>query len=403
MAVNTNQALGDDIQSFNDQVSTQFDANVNNEVESYNASNEMNYEAGQAISNSTVPSMASIVSSLPAIQLNMGSMGGGTTAPIALQDASNAQGLNNTQRANSASAFVAGFAGQMAGLEQQTNADGLALQAAIQNVNSTSGFASRNATLLDSQATTSAFIDQLRGSVGGDLAANALTLVTNAGTSLLQTGNAIYSLATDSSFAQQVGQGVQYAVMNPGAVYGASVDRASQFFDESPSQQATDIGQAGMNFLTGLGVGEAANIGAGALRSVGSYALDAFGAGPMLGSPQAQVGAISFFSAPTKSYNLGGVQFSADGGISGVAGDASISNNLLTLDNFTVASSGTNDLLGPAKDLLDYAESLGATDIQFTGTIVDPTLASKYGTTVFDMTVPATRRGLIDALTQMKN
>lgn len=160
-----------------------------------------------------------------------------------------------------------------------------------------SGFASRNGALESDRASNATFIDQLRGSVGGDLAANALTLLTNSGSSLLQTGNALYSLVNDPVFARQAYQGLTNALSNPGAVYNSAVDRTSAFFDESASQQATDFGQAGLNFLTGLGASEGLSLGASGLGSIGRYALENFGAGPVSGGFAGQIGALGDISS----------------------------------------------------------------------------------------------------------
>jgi YD repeat-containing protein len=172
-------------------------------------------------------------------------------------------------------------------------------QPADQASGQTSGYASRNASLESDRASTASLFDQLRGSVLGDVTANALTLLTNSGTSLLQTGNAIYSLATDSNFRQQVGTGLQYAINNPGAIYNSAVDQTSAFFDKSAADQATAFGQAGANFLTGLGATEAVSLTANSVVGVGRYALQSFGTGPSFGSLGAQIGAVGDLSGAT--------------------------------------------------------------------------------------------------------
>jgi len=168
----------------------------------------------------------------------------------------------------------------------------------------TTGFAARNAVLESERVDTAAFIDQMRnGTVIADLGANALTLLTNAGSSLLKTGNFIYSLATDSSFDHQVGQGLSYIVNHPSAVYNAAIDRTSAFFDLDIADKATFLGQAGADFLTSLGATEGFSLTAKGLGTVGRYALENFGTGPLPGSLSAQVGAIGDLGAAGRTLN----------------------------------------------------------------------------------------------------
>jgi hypothetical protein len=90
----------------------------------------------------------------------------------------------------------------------------------------------------------------------------------------------------------------------------------------------------------------------------------------------------------------------------GLMGMASRRNDTLVLDEFTIATPrGSTSLVGPAQDLLKYAQGIGANSVQFRGTIVNPKLIQKFGSDnrVFDVTAPATRDGIVDALNRLKN
>lgn len=100
---------------------------------------------------------------------------------------------------------------------------------------------------------------------------------------------------------------------------------------------------------------------------------------------------------------LGVLVFSADGGINGIVGVGSRFGGRLTLSEFTVAdATGGAGLLAGAKQMLTYAQSKGIDSIRFTGEIVNPALVAKYGRDIFDVVVPATRQGLVQAMNALK-
>jgi hypothetical protein len=74
----------------------------------------------------------------------------------------------------------------------------------------------------------------------------------------------------------------------------------------------------------------------------------------------------------------------------------------LTFENFTIASqTGGRDLVGPTRQLLNFAAERGATRLEFQGIFSNPELAAKFGMKAgdtFNFSVDATRSAVVDLL-----
>lgn len=109
----------------------------------------------------------------------------------------------------------------------------------------------------------------------------------------------------------------------------------------------------------------------------------------------------------SRAISLGQRIFSATEGASGAIAENVVQKGAtLTFENFTIVSRAKGaDLLAPAKQILDLAAKQGATKLRFTGTFSNAELAAKFGMRIgdaFDITVDATRSGIIDMLRMLK-
>jgi hypothetical protein len=100
---------------------------------------------------------------------------------------------------------------------------------------------------------------------------------------------------------------------------------------------------------------------------------------------------------------LGERVFTTTAGRSGAIAENVIKQgSTLTFENFTVVSrAGGRDLVGPAKQLLDFATQQGARTLQFRGTFTNPDLAAKFGMKAgdaFSFSAEATRSGILNFL-----
>ena len=63
------------------------------------------------------------------------------------------------------------------------------------------------------------------------------------------------------------------------------------------------------------------------------------------------------------------------------------------------------DLIGPVKQILQYAQEQGATTLRFTGKFINQGRAEKFGLDAedtFDITVDATREGVLNLLKKLQ-
>jgi RHS repeat-associated protein len=104
--------------------------------------------------------------------------------------------------------------------------------------------------------------------------------------------------------------------------------------------------------------------------------------------------------------SLGERVFSSTGGRTGIiAEDVIKQGSTLTFKNFTIASGARGrDLLGPARQLLEFAMQQGAQTLRFKGTFSNAELAAQFGKRAgdsFEITVGATRSGILEALRRL--
>jgi hypothetical protein len=99
--------------------------------------------------------------------------------------------------------------------------------------------------------------------------------------------------------------------------------------------------------------------------------------------------------------SFGTMMFSADGFTGAIAENVTLRGSTLIFDNFTIASEEGGSLLGPARQILSFAQGQGATTLQFTGTFTNNALAAQFGVApggAFSFTAAATRAGLLGLL-----
>ena len=138
-----------------------------------------------------------------------------------------------------------------------------------------SGFSGRDQWLESVKRDNAAYYDQYRGSVVGDLAANAGTLFSNAGIGIAKGANALASLVTDGEHRSQVADAIGHAVSNPGEAAAAIEKGTTGWIAKPLVEQLQDVGELGVEVLASGGtallarklVGDAAQK-AGSIRNV---------------------------------------------------------------------------------------------------------------------------------------
>jgi len=135
-----------------------------------------------------------------------------------------------------------------------------------------------------------------------------------------------------------------------------------------------------------------------ALGGIGSVVTGTAKVGSLLGSR------VSSFFATKGGTNLGSKLFS-NNKITGFASDNVIKKgNSLIFENFSVQSlNGGKDLIGPAKQLLQFANQNGVKNIRLQGSFIDVGLQARFGgSATFDISLPATRAGILEGLRALK-
>lgn len=84
----------------------------------------------------------------------------------------------------------------------------------------------------ESLAENKAFYDRYRGSIAGDVFANAMTIAGDVGLGALHTLNTTWALAVDRQSGDQFKARVGFALTHPGAVWNQTVLSASDFIGE---------------------------------------------------------------------------------------------------------------------------------------------------------------------------
>lgn len=155
------------------------------------------------------------------------------------------------------------------------------------------------------QSETEGALASWQGSIGGDLAYNAVTLLTRGGNDLIAGVESVKDVLTDGASAAQAVTGfgnmlwdVGSAVAHPVNAYNRAVNGMTTWLEEPLDQQAQDIGRLGIDTLLSFGAEGIAAKGLGYIDTL----ADGFGSvvngldsEPMIGSLAAQRGSISLF------------------------------------------------------------------------------------------------------------
>jgi len=161
------------------------------------------------------------------------------------------------------------------------------------------------------QAETEQALSSWQGSFGGDLAYNAVTLLTRGGNDLIAGVESVKDVLTDRMSAEQavtgLGNGlwdVGSAIAHPVNTYNRAVGAISDWYAEPLDQKAQDIGRFGIDTLLSFGAEGIAAKGLGYIDTL----ADGFGGmvngldnEPMIGSLAAQRGSISLFGVVDES------------------------------------------------------------------------------------------------------
>lgn len=150
------------------------------------------------------------------------------------------------------------------------------------------------------QAETEQALSSWQGSFGGDLAYNAVTLLTRGGNDLIAGVESVKDVLTDGAPAAQAVTGlgnmlwdVGSAVAHPVNAYNQAVNGMSNWLEEPLDQQAQDIGRFGIDALVFGGAEGIATKGLGYIDTLADgfgSAVDALSTEPMYGSRAAQAG-----------------------------------------------------------------------------------------------------------------
>lgn len=150
------------------------------------------------------------------------------------------------------------------------------------------------------QSETEAALASWQGSIGGDLAYNAVTLLTRGGNDLIASAESVKDILTDRMSAEQavtgLGRGlygVATDIAHPIDTYNRAVGAVSDWYGESLDQKAQDIGRFGIDTLVFGGAEGIATKGLGYINTLADgfgSAVDALSTEPMYGSRAAQAG-----------------------------------------------------------------------------------------------------------------
>ena len=150
------------------------------------------------------------------------------------------------------------------------------------------------------QSETEQALSSWQGSFGGDLAYNAVTLLTRGGNDLIAGVESVKDVLTDGASAAQAVTGlgtalwdVGSAVAHPVNTYNRAVNGMTNWLEEPLDKQARDIGRFGIDTLLSFGAEGIAAKGLGYIDTLADgfgSAVDALGAEPMYGSRAAQAG-----------------------------------------------------------------------------------------------------------------
>jgi hypothetical protein len=154
------------------------------------------------------------------------------------------------------------------------------------------------------QSETEAALASWQGSFGGDLAYNAVTLLTRGGNDLIVGVESVKDVLTDRMSAEQavtgLGNGlwdVGSAIAHPVNTYNRAVGAISEWYAEPLDQKAQDIGRFGIDTLLSFGAEGIAAKGLGYIDTLADGfggVVNGLGDEPLIGSLAAQRGAISF-------------------------------------------------------------------------------------------------------------
>jgi len=161
------------------------------------------------------------------------------------------------------------------------------------------------------QSETEAALASWQGSIGGDLAYNAVTLLTRGGNDLIASVESVKDILTDRMSAEQAVTGpgnglwnVGSAIAHPVNTYNRAVGAVSDWYAEPLDQKAQDIGRFGIDTLLSFGAEGIAAKGLGYIDTLADgfgSVINGLDSEPMIGSLAAQRGSISLFGVVDES------------------------------------------------------------------------------------------------------